>query len=482
MSQASKIIISFLVKLIVLAVFLIPSDSNAQRRSTSVNINSNGKTTISIKNGLGNNFAIEYKGEIELANDDSDIVSISRGGYFEIKKTAFGSRRKVFIEPNGSGGLIKKYYTGGSQQSFDPEGKKWLSEVLFEVVRTTTLGAEKRVDRIYKKEGYYPVLKFVDEISSDHVKSRYLKLLLEKKLDERGLIGALKRVADIDSDHHKAEILKHSSRAFLTSEAVTASYIETTGKINSDHHKAEVLKRSIEDRAISDNQMKALFQITDDINSDHHKASVLTKVLNSRTLNAENTKLLIATANSINSDHHKANVLKRALSSKELSSSSYHTLISSMDNINSDHHMASVFNELLRNNLNDEALAHLLKQVKQNISSDMHQATVLKKVVQEQDVKGVMDSFLSALQSVNSDHHKAEVFKALARHSYSDNDLISILETTKNINSDHHHAEILIAFAPMVRGKSERVLDAYHDSSDAISSDAHLGRTLKALR
>lgn len=481
MAHLSKIIFGLLLKVVFLLALINPSLSQGQRRSTSVNVN-NGKTTISIKNGFGNNFSVEYKGDIELSDDDTDVVSISRGGYMEIKKTAFGSRRKILIEPNGSGVLIKKYYLGGSQKSFDSEGKKWLSEVLLEVVRTTTLGAEKRVDRMYRKEGYYPVLKEVDVISSDHVKSRYLRLLLDKKLDEKGLIGALKRVGNIDSDHHKAEILKNHAKSFLASDALTTSFINTTGEIDSDHHKTEVLKRSIEDRDITDNQMKVLFGIAEEINSDHHKASILLKVLDSRSLNQENTKLLITTAKTIDSDHHMASVLKKALLSNNLSSGSYHTLLSSVDNINSDHHMASVLLDLLSADLDNESLTHLLEQVKQHLNSDMHQATVLRKVAKTQNLNSVLESYLTTLKSVNSDHHKAEVFKTLSRKSLSDNDLIQILNTTSSINSDHHHAEALISFASMVNGKPQEVINAYNDSANKISSDSHMGRVLRAIR
>jgi len=482
MTQVSKIIINLLVKAILLLALLHPAFSEAQRRSTSVNISRDGKTTISIKNSYGKNFSLEYKGDIELAEDDSDVVSISRDGYLEVKRSAFGSRRRILIEPDNSGGLIKKYWLGGSQKSFDAEGKQWLSEILLDVVRTTTLGSEQRVDRMYRKGGYYPVLKEIDIIDSDYVKARYIKLLMEKKMDEKGLLGVLKRIGKVSSDHHQADILKYNSALFLSSDALRSTFIETTGKINSDHHKAEVLKKAIADSEISDNQLKALFGIAEDINSDHHKASVLSRVLEKRSLNAENTKLLISVAQSIDSDHHKASVLKKALSGNDVTPGSYHSLLSSVDNMSSDHHIASVLGTILKEDLDSESLSHLLQQVKRNMSSDMHQASVLKKVALWQDVDGSLEAYLSALKDVNSDHHKAEVFKVLSRKSHSDDGLIAILEATTTINSDHHLADTLMAFAPEVRGKSDRVVDAYHESTNSISSDHHLGRTLRALR
>ena len=138
MNQLSKILALFLVKLIILLLVLSPNVISAQRTSTSVNINRNGKTTISIKNGFGNNFSIEYQGDITLSDDDTDVVAISRDGYMEIKKSAFGNRRRVYIEPDNSGQLIKKYYVGSSQKDFDSEGKKW-TKIFFQFLYLLTL-------------------------------------------------------------------------------------------------------------------------------------------------------------------------------------------------------------------------------------------------------------------------------------------------------------------------------------------------------
>lgn len=484
MNQLTKIISAFLIKIIFILLLLSSSIGNGQKKSTSVNISSNGKTSISIKNGFGNNFSIEYKGDITLSDDDSDVIAISRNGYMEIKKSAFGSRRRIFIESDNSGQLIKKYYVGGSQKSFDNEGKKWLSEILLEAVRTTTLGAEKRVNRFYKQGGSYKVLKEVGNISSDHVKSRYVKLLLEKNLKEKDLISILNTVGEqIDSDHHSADILKHNTKLFLAYPGTTSAYIKATGEIDSDHHKAEVLKRSIQDGAISDTQLKALFEIAKDIDSDHHKASVLKEVLNRRSLNSENMKLLVSTSKGIDSDHHKASVLKKALNINGLSESVHNTLLASISEMDSDHHIASVFSELLRNKMDSGSLSNLLRLVEDNMDSDNHQANVLKQVATKQHINGaVLPAYLEALQEINSDHHQADVFKQLSRQEFEDSQLSKILLATKSINSDYHKSESLLSFASEVSNSSSNVKDAYTEACKDISSESHFGRALKAIQ
>ena len=483
MTQLSKLLVSLLVKLIILLFVFNSFESNAQSKRTSVSVRDNGKTTISIKNGFGNNFAIEYKGEITLSDDDTDVIAISDGGYMEIKKAAFGSRRRIYMEPDDSGRLIKKYFVGSSQRSFDAEGKKWLSEILLEVVRTTTLGSEKRVNRLYKQGGAYKVLGEVDKIRSNHVKARYIKLLLNKSLSEKDLLRVLDEVGDIDSDHHRASILKENTKAFLAYDATTGAYIETTGSIDSDHHKASVLKRSIDDGDISDAQMKTLFTIAKDIDSDHHKASVLQAVLANRSLNDTSLKLLLNTSRDIDSDHHKSSVLKSTLKYSQLDNSTYKTLLSAATNIDSDHHMASLFKSILRNNLDTSSLSYLLQLVGDEINSDSHSASVLKDVVWKQKLSGdVLPGFLDALDHISSDNHRAEVFKQLARKSFSEKETAQILESIAQLNSDHHKTESLIAFSYRVETMGGVAEEAYINTCKSINSESQFGRAIRAIQ
>ena len=483
MINLSKTFLHLFLKLTVLFICLCTLQIEAQKRGTSVNINSDGKTTISVKNGKSNDFSLEYEGDITISDDDKDVIAISNNGYMEIKKSAFGSRRRIFIEPGSNGSLIKKYYVGSSEKNFDPDGRKWLAEILPEVLRSSTLGASERVDRFYKKGGTYAVLQEVGQIDSDFVKAAYIKLLLDKNPKSSDLITILEVVGtDIDSDHHKAEILKRNTKAFLDSEAATSAYIKTAGRINSDHHKAEVLKKSIRDGAISEAQMKSLFAITEGINSDHHKAQILMEVMKNRSLSGANVELLISTARNINSDHHKSNVLQAALSNPGLSESGYSAFLETISNINSDHHSANIISALLNKELDSNSLQRLLELADRNMNSDHHKSNVIKKVIQKQSLgDGNLEVLLTALKNMNSDHNQSVVFKQLAKESFTEAQLTSILNATKSMNSDHNQTESLLAFSGVVKDKVDAVKEAYRDACSSISSELHYGRALRAI-
>ena len=190
---------------LILALFISLNSFYAQN---SISINSNkGKSTIRINNDRSD-FKVEYEGEITIADDDSDITNVSRGGYIEIRKSSFGKRRRLIIENDG-GKLIRKFYVGWTEKDYYPDGKEWLKDILPEILRSTTIGAESRVERFYKKDGVNGVLSEIRKMDSDYVQSAYFKLLLKKKLSNKELVGVLNAAGrTINSDHYLSGILK----------------------------------------------------------------------------------------------------------------------------------------------------------------------------------------------------------------------------------------------------------------------------------
>ena len=484
MNQLAKILALFVAKLILILLLLGGNALQAQRKSTSVSVKDNGKTSISVNNGFGKNFHVEFQGDIKLSEDDSDVIAISSGGYMEIKRSAFGSRRRIFIEPDGSGHLVKKYYVGGSQKGFAGEGQKWLAEILLDVVRTTTLGSEERVDRIYKKRGAYGVLKEVDFMDSDYVKSRYLKLLLKKNLNNPDMISVLNTIgSDMDSDYHKADILKNSFHQFSSTDTRLSAFINAVSEIDSDHHKAEVLKKTIKDGNIDENQMKSMFIITKDIDSDNHKSSVLLAALGNYTLSENNVKLLASTSKSIDSDHHRAEVLKTAIYKANLPSGGLHTFLNALEGMSSDHHIDDVLSNMVSDKtLEPSTISHVLKCVAY-MDSDSHQANVLKKLVQSQKLSNTnVENLVLALNRINSDSHTASVLKYVAELNLSGDQLLVIFDAIRRIDSDYHKAESLIRFANKIGQSDSDLVDAYRSTSSSINSDSHYRRAINAIQ
>ncbi|WP_235294757.1 hypothetical protein [Portibacter lacus] len=467
--------------LITILILSIPLIGYSQSSSISIN-QTNGKTTMKVKTENGANFSLEYEGEITLSDDDSDVIAISDGGFMEIKKSAFGSRRRVYIEEEG-GRLVKTYYVGTKEVPFSPEGQKWMAEILLEVVRTTTLGSEKRVDRLFANGGATAVVNEVKQINSDHVKSQYLKLLLNKNLRNEDYIPLLEEISDIDSDHHKADILKYNMNSFLRNKYVTTEYIKTVGSIDSDHHKAEILKTAVRSELINDDELEPLCSILDEIESDHHKADIIREILRTKKMNPRNIDLVLKSADEINSDHHKADLLKIALSMPGISESGYELFLDLLDNIDSDHHRADILLNMLDEDLSENELDRVLMLVTEDVNSEHQKSEVLRNIINNQQLTpSIIEKLIRANLSMDSSHLQGETFRSFNDKKLSEASLVNILNAIKFIDSDHTISEVLISFSPTVRSSSNQVKEAYRKAADEISSDHSKERALNAIK
>ncbi len=240
MKQIASVLIAFLFFLPALA-----QKEEANNKNSSIRTSDNGVHKWSTSRG-STNFNIEFRGEIEVTDDDKDIKSISSDGYLEISKTVFGSKRAIIIESQG-GTLKKEYYEGRTKVDWEPNGRKWLSEILPEIVRNTTLAAESRVNRFYKQGGATAVIEEIKIIESDYVRSRYAKLLLQKDIRDQELPGVIRGLCNsIKSDYYLASLLKDNLKKLLSTKEATDAFIEGTKNISSDYYKSTVLKEGVE--------------------------------------------------------------------------------------------------------------------------------------------------------------------------------------------------------------------------------------------
>ena len=330
-------------------IILIPNTSEAQLRvstsSTKKEVNGR-KTTINYKDWQ-KEYKIQFEGEFELSDNDEDIIKVSRGGYFEISRSAFGTRRKVIIESDNGNELVKEYFVGRSRVPFEPEGREWLAGVLPDIVRSTTIGAESRVDRFYRKGGVDGVLDEVNELEGDYLKHHYLNIMLDKQeLSDEDLAKVIIEGSDeIGSDYYISELLKNNERQLLNNETTLKAYIEASEEIDSDHYRAEVLKKALRNDDLSDDLLEAVLESARDVDSDHYLTEILRETLDERELNDDLISIVIKAARSIGSDHYQSQLFRDALRHDNISSNSYWEIVDAAGEIGSDHYKT----ELLRN-------------------------------------------------------------------------------------------------------------------------------------
>jgi hypothetical protein len=440
---------------------------------------SRSKTVIN-HNGVGSSFNVEMRGKIEITDDDKDIKSMSSDGYLEINKTVFGSRRTLIITPEGNG-LKREYYEGRTQLPFEPEGRKWLAEVLLELVRTTTLGAESRVSRFYKQGGSAAVVSEITKMESDYVKYHYANYLMDLPVKENEYPTIISRIASsIDSDHYLSNFLRGNLPKFIKNRAATEAVFEASAKMDSDHYKTEVIKSALKSEPASLASVKVILNAASQMDSDHYKTEVLSTLLKQE-LSDEIVAEMIIASQSVGSDFYRSTILKKALAKPGLSSISFQRTLESVKDIDSDHYKTDVLKDLINNRLSSD-LQITLVTLSGSIDSDFYVSTVMKSMLEKQELSDeAFAKLVDNASSISSDHYASEVLKSALGKKMSSANLIQILKVTGNISSDHYITTVLVEAAPMVRGADASVKDAYRSAAKRINSETYYGRAMRAI-
>jgi hypothetical protein len=442
------------------------------------------KEKVSYRNTVAGvyNFNIESRGKIELTDDDKDIKSMSPDGFLEITKTVFGSKRKIRISPQGNS-LKKEYYEGRTSLPFEPDGKKWLTEILPELVRTTIIGAESRVNRFYRKGGVNAVLNEIELLESDYVTAHYANALVALSVSSKDYPLIISRVAStLDSDHYLTEFLQQNLNKFLATKESSDAVFAATTKMGSDHYKTEVIKEALRVQSASPEAIRSILQASGQMDSDHYKTEVLGSLLNQNNLTDAIMGEIMNASKAIESDHYKSVVLSRALAKTGLSTISYQRALESTKEIESDHYKTEVITRLLTNQLPIGQLQNLV-EISSSIESDHYTTEVLKEVLRQQELSD--DAFkllVERASKMDSDHYASVVLgSSLDYPNLTNAKIISILNAAGNINSDHYITQVLTDAAGKVKSGDAQLKDAYRAAAKKISSETYYGRAMKAI-
>lgn len=469
---------------------------NAQSASTESSSSGTESTSSRTDNGRERNtsrwrtstgitdFNIETRGSLELTDDDKDIKSLSRDGYLEITKTVFGSKRSIIIESVGSGQIKKEYYEGRTRMDWEPNGRNWLAEILPDIVKTTTLGAEGRVNRIFQKGGAPAVLDELKQLRGDYTRAHYAKRLMEKNIPDSEMPGVVSGIANsIQSDYYLASVYQNNVGKMLATPASANAFYQGTQRIGSDYYKASVLKEALKKYSASPAQIKTILQSAASIKSDYYLSVVLTALLDENDVKEESLAELIAVSAKIPSAYYRSQVLGKALEKKGLSARAQKEMVTSLAGVNSDYYKTGVVTKMAQSGTIDNGVqTELIALVDKSVSSDYYAAIALKSILEHQKLND--ESFREVVVAggkLNSANYATDVLKAAAKQSLDAKQLTTLLEASSGINSDYYLSELLTRVAPQVRNADEKVKDAYRKAAKRINNDTYYGKALKAI-
>lgn len=313
----------------------------------------NAQTISTSNNGSNQNFVyqddnkklkVESNGKIAISNDGKSISSISPGGFLKIEKTTFGNSRSITIKNDGSE-LQYEYKEGGRSKPFTPDGKAWLAEILPELMNSTTLGAEERVDRLYANGGAKAVLSQVDQMNGDFVKSRYLELLMKKNLSQAEISACIdKTISEIDSDHFQLEVYKSVKPNYFKD---LNQLNKAVGALDSDHFKTELLK-PIFKTTVMEGKGQESIKLIKMVDSDHFKTEIA-KSISFSSLSDQELKFMVdELIPAIDSDHFKNDLLKTAVEKGNMNEKRSLIILEGVKSMDSDHFKADLLTFLCR--------------------------------------------------------------------------------------------------------------------------------------
>jgi hypothetical protein len=502
---------------IFVALFALLSSINEalaqNNRSVSIS-NRSGVSKYSASDGF-QKLNVEYDGKIVFAEDDQSIASISRGGYMLIRKTSFGQRREVLAEADGDK-VVYEYRVGRRRQEWDQEAQEFLADVLLEVIRTTGIGAEGRVERFYKAGGVDRVLEETDDIRSDYVTHIYLQVLLDDySLNENELVSLARYIPrSLDSDHYITEVFKSNADQFLESNAATTAFLDAIRRMDSDHYITVILTQTLREE-LDDEALIKVIKAADLMDSDHYKTNVLKEVLDRRNLSVQVVDEVIKASSDIGSDHYASIVISDALDRPNLSDDAFNNLMDAVSNMDSDHYVTETFMSLLNERevsdqvvkaildrlaymdsdhyrnviiselfddhlISDEYWGVLLNTI-DDVESDHYASEMLKEVLKNDLTEEQYSRVIQKVSRVDSDHYKVTIIKEVLETDLTNEQLKSILEAADYIDSDYYKSEVLREACSQVRESTDDIKSVYRKVARGIGSDTYYGRVARCI-
>jgi hypothetical protein len=427
------------VAIAIMAMFTMVHKAEAQKNSTSISTK-NGVYTYKSRRG-SNGLDVEYDGKIVFADDDKSIKSISRGGYIRIRSTSFGNRREILAESDNGTTINYEYYEGRRRADFDENGKKWLADILLEVVRTTGIGAEGRVARFYKNGGVTGTLDEISDIRSDYVSHIYLQELLEiDGLSDNDLVKIAGYVPrELGSDHYITEVFKDYGDLFLKNDQTTEAFLSAITRMDSDHYVSIILKETLE-QDLSNEMLVKVLDAAGEMNSDHYKSGIVMELLENDNIEEDNLKEIIDYSSDM-SDHYKSGVLTKMLKNDQVSAKYYNDVLRSADEM-SDHYRNNILNYLLDNEeLSSDNFEIILKMA--DDMSDHYSTNTLKKLLEEHELSSAdYDKVIKSVEQL-SDHYTTIVIKSMLEESdLEDEQFDAIIDLTESM-SDHYQSAVI---------------------------------------
>ncbi|HZM90269.1 MAG TPA: hypothetical protein VFF31_27370 [Blastocatellia bacterium] len=422
------------------------SSSSAQHNERSLRTDDNEWHWRHSDNGIG--LEVRIRGQVEFADDYSDITSISDGGSLRVTDERGGVTRK-FEAKTTSGGIQRSYWVDGASREFDGEAKAWLAKILDDTVRQGGYDARPRVQRILKQSGPTGVLQEITRLTGDYVKRVYFdELINSASLNDETVRQVLRQAAsEIRSDYEKAQLLIKLSERYLANEAQRTIYLEGVNTLRSDYEKGRALGALLKKGNLSNESILFALRAVRGVSSDYERAQLLIKIADRSALDESSRAAYLESVATLRSSYEKARVLSAFLKNDKLEKADLLFVLKAASTISSDYDRAQLLIKIAAGSTLDEP------------------ARV---------------AYLDAVGTMRSDHDKGQALAAFLKVAPQKDSLLLAVKGATNLSSDYEKAQFLIKVAA-VGADDESVRSALITAARTIRSEHDRGRVLNAV-
>ncbi len=387
---------------------------------------------------------ITLKGDVHLNDDDTDIRSISPGGFIEILEDAGRQDHRLRIEPGAGGRLTYAYRLNGRAVEWSDVDTTWYASLVLRIARMG-VDAEARAERILRKKGPDAVLDEVEAMGSSGARKTYMLVLFDKaKLSESELVRAAGVAAGIPSSGDKTEVLIAGSEAFLGTFNAIQPYFDAITSIPSSGDKTRALVHLADGGMLDEKAAySAALRSGASIASSGDRSQFLVSLATSRDIDTA----FLEVVSTIPSSGDKTRVLMHLVERRLLGSAAMYTAaMRTADTIASSGDRARF--------MVAAAPAYLTES---------------------------RDAYFNAVAGIPSSGDQSNVLLALLESDALDEvSLGKLLETARHIASSGDKTNVLVAAAPYVTG-NDALVDVYLETANTIPASGDQKRALSAL-
>ncbi len=311
------------------------------------------------------------KGQLTLVESESDVATLSPNGEWFMSEVRANKRREYLVVADSKGGLARKFTEDGLENPIDEEAQEWIRITLLEVLRSSRLDAQARVQRLLAKGGVAAVLNEVKLLDGDYARVEYLsKLLMSTRLSGTEFAQYVECLKELGNDYE----LRRALIAILDASGPPAvecvkQVLNASEYIQGDYDRSEFLIHAIEKWG-KKNDSTAWFKSLDGIDSDFEAAKALKVAVQVHSDDAVWLELASTqAARQIQSPYELRCVLQTVVSLADpLSKPTIGVLLNAIDKVDSNYEKSVVMMEIAEHIEGDSELEERFNSIANRLS------------------------------------------------------------------------------------------------------------------